>query len=137
MVQKIIYFLSSEQIKDKNDVFIFISKNSSYWINFLKKKNIKVFKSKYLNEENLLRKIIKFIGDINYLTKLLNKYRPVFCMPPSIYGNRDVYFFVFLNYKQNLLLQNMLIVIFLRIKRSKKNFFGSIIAKLFLQNQKK
>ena len=30
--------LSNEQMKYQNEVFIFISKNSTYWSNFLKKK---------------------------------------------------------------------------------------------------
>ena len=68
--------LSNEQMKYKNEVFIFISKNSTYWSNFLKKKNIKIFKSNHFNEENFLNRLIKFVKDINYLIKLLNKYKP-------------------------------------------------------------
>ena len=68
--------LASEQKKKKNQVFIFVSKNSSYWLSFLKNNKINVFKPTFFKEENLFYKVYKFISDIIFLTNLIQKKKP-------------------------------------------------------------
>ena len=50
--------LTTEQIKNNNKVFIFISKNSIYWVNYLKK-ILQIFKSNYFNERIFFLQVCK------------------------------------------------------------------------------
>tara|TARA_A100001035_G_C27775588_1_gene498804 strand:+ start:870 stop:1208 length:339 start_codon:yes stop_codon:yes gene_type:complete len=68
-----VILLSSEQKKKNNEIFIFVSKNSFYWLNFLKKSKIEVFKPSFFKENNLFFKIYKFFKDIIFLTNLIEK----------------------------------------------------------------
>ena len=45
--------LTTEQIKNNNKVFIFISKNSIYWVNYLKKKILR-----FLNQIISMKEVI-------------------------------------------------------------------------------
>ncbi len=131
--------LSNEQMKYKNEVFIFISKNSTYWSNFLKKKNIKIFKSNHFNEENFLNRLIKFVKDINYLIKLLNKYKPDVLHAHLPY--MEIVTFIsmfFLNYKPKFIITKHVDSDFFRGSRDQnKTLYGSIISKIIsLKSQK-
>ena len=66
--------LSKEQVRNKNNIFI--SKNSFYWVEFLKKNKIKVFKPKFFNEKNFLLKVMKIFSDTYFLKKLIDKRKP-------------------------------------------------------------
>ncbi len=68
--------LSSKQSLKKNNVKIFISKNSFYWLKYLKKHKIEVIKSKKFNEKNIIYKLIKLLSDIYTLKKIIEKFRP-------------------------------------------------------------
>ena len=68
--------MASEQAKKKNTIKIFISKNSFYWLKYLKKFQIDVIKSKNFNEKNIVFKLIKLISDIYRLKNILEKFRP-------------------------------------------------------------
>ncbi len=68
--------LSKEQQINKNNISIFISKNSTYWTNSLKKVGIKIYKSKFFNEKYYILKLYKLIKDIIYLVKLINNNEP-------------------------------------------------------------
>jgi hypothetical protein len=95
--------LSKEQKKNKNEVFIFVSKNSFYWINDLKISNIKIFKSLFFKEKNIFFKIIKLMKDILYLSKLLNKIKPDILHAHLPYMELVCFFSIFLvQQKQNL-----------------------------------
>lgn len=124
--------LATEQTKNNHKVFIFISKNSIYWINHLKKKNIKIFKSNYFNEKNFLCKFVKLIMDIIYLTKLINKHRPDILHAHLPY--MEIITFVslfFLKYKPKFIITKHVDSDFFRGSRDqKKTFFGSLAAKI-------
>ncbi len=124
--------LTIEQMKNKHKVFIFISKNSIYWINFLKKKNIKIFKSNYFNEKSFLYKIIKLLFDIIHLTKLINKHKPDIIHAHLPY--MEIVTFVslfFLKYKPKFIITKHVDSDFFRGSRDqKKTFFGSLTAKI-------
>ena len=68
--------LSKEQIRNKNSVSIYISKNSFYWINELKKSKIKVYKSNFFKEKNFFFKFLKLLKDTSSLVKLINNNKP-------------------------------------------------------------
>ncbi len=68
--------LATEQRKKKNDITIFVSKNSSYWLKFLKKAKIQVKKTQFFKEDNLVYKIYKFFKDFYFLTKLIDNKKP-------------------------------------------------------------
>ncbi len=71
-----VVMLSSEQKKKNNEIFIFVSKNSYYWLGFLKKVKIYVFKPTFFKENNFAYKIYKFFQDSYCLVKLINKKKP-------------------------------------------------------------
>ena len=62
------------QKKNLDDVKIFISKNSKYWLKILKKNNIDVIKSNFFFEESFFQKFYKLYKDIFQLVKIINKY---------------------------------------------------------------
>ena len=68
--------LSSEQAKKKNLVKIFISKNSFYWLKYLKKYKIDVIKSKNFNEKNIVFKLHKLLSDVNSLKNIIETFKP-------------------------------------------------------------
>ena len=68
--------LAKEQALNSNSVSIFISKNSFYWLDYLKKNKIKVFKPKFFNEKNFVYRIIKLLKDIYHLVNLIKLYKP-------------------------------------------------------------
>ena len=72
--------LASEQAKKKNTIKIFISKNSFYWLKYLKKFQIDVIKSKNFNEKNIVFKLIKLISDIYRLKIFLKNSDQIYCM---------------------------------------------------------
>ena len=124
--------LTTEQIKNNNKVFIFISKNSIYWVNYLKKKNIKIFKSNYFNERSFFYKFVKLVMDIIYLIKLINKHRPDILHAHLPY--MEIVTFVslfFLKYKPKFIVTKHVDSDFFRGSRDQnKNFFGSLVAKI-------
>lgn len=124
--------LTTEQIKNNNKVFIFISKNSIYWVNYLKKKNIKIFKSNYFNERSFLYKFVKLVIDIIYLIKLINKHRPDILHAHLPY--MEIVTFVslfFLKYKPKFIVTKHVDSDFFRGSRDQnKTFFGSLLAKI-------
>lgn len=68
--------LAKFQQKHKNNIFIFISKNSFYWINFLRKSGIKIYKSPTFNEKNFIFRLFKLYKDSIYLSKLIDNIKP-------------------------------------------------------------
>ncbi len=68
--------LAKEQKKRGNDVSIFISKNSNYWLNSFKTSKIKVFKTKFFIEDNIINKSKKLLSDVDNLIDLINNIKP-------------------------------------------------------------
>ena len=68
--------LAKQQVLNKNEVLIYTSKNSFYWLNFFKKNSIRVFKSGFYKEKNFLYKVFKLLFDILKLIRLIKEHKP-------------------------------------------------------------
>lgn len=123
--------LSSEQAKKNNDVKIFISKNSFYWLKYLKRNKIKVIKSKYFNEKNLVYKIIKLISDIYSLKKILEKFKPEILHAHLPYMEIVSFFCMyFSSHKPKFIISKHVDNIFFKgSEGQKKNILGSFLAR--------
>ena len=124
--------LSSEQAKKKNIVKIFISKNSFYWLKYLKKKKIDVIKSKNFNERNLFYKIIKLLLDIYRLKKILEKFKPEILHAHLPYMEIVSFFSINLSsYKPKFIISKHVDNVFFKgSEGQKKNILGSFLARI-------
>ena len=124
--------LSSEQAKKNNLVKIFISKNSFYWLKYLKRNKIKVIKSKYFNEKNLIYKLIKLISDIYSLKKILEKFRPEILHAHLPYMEIVSFFCIYLSsHKPKFIISKHVDNVFFKgSEGQKKNILGSFLVRI-------
>ena len=124
--------LSSEQAKKKNIVKIFISKNSFYWLKYLKKKKIYVIKSKNFNERNLFYKTIKLLLDIYRLKKILEKFKPEILHAHLPYMEIVSFFSINLSsYKPKFIISKHVDNVFFKgSEGQKKNILGFFLARI-------
>ena len=124
--------LSSEQAKNNNLVKIFISKNSFYWLKYLKRNKIKVIKSKYFNEKNLIYKLIKLILDIYSLKKILEKFKPEILHAHLPYMEIVSFFCIYLSsHKPKFIISKHVDNVFFKgSEGQKKNILGSFLVRI-------
>ena len=127
-----VILLSSEQKKKNNEIFIFVSKNSFYWLNFLKKSKIEVFKPSFFKENNLFFKIYKFFKDIIFLTNLIEKKKPDVLHAHLPYMELVSYFSLrFSVYKPKFIItKHVDSDFFYGSITQQKTYFGSLVAKI-------
>lgn len=123
--------LTKEQIKNGNNISIFIAKNSFYWVDILKKDGIKVYKSNYFIEKSLFFKFIKFYKDIIYITKLIDKLKPHILHAHLPYMELVCYFSLYLTkYKPKFIISKHVDNVFFKgSEGQKKSLIGSFIAR--------
>ncbi len=124
--------LSKEQSKNNNDISIFVSKNSFYWVNFLRKLNIQIYKPKFFDESNLFFKILKLYKDTVYLIKLINNIKPDILHAHLPYMELVSYFSLyFSNHKPKFIITKHLDNIFFKQSDGQeKSLIGSFIARV-------
>ena len=123
--------LTKEQIKNGNNISIFISKNSFYWVKILKKYGIKVYKSNYFIEKNLFFKFFKLYKDIICITKLINEFKPHILHAHLPYMEIVCYVSLYLTkYKPKFIISKHLDNVFFKNSEGqKKSLAGSFIAR--------
>ena len=124
--------LASEQAKKKNTIKIFISKNSFYWLKYLKKFQIDVIKSKNFNEKNIVFKLIKLISDIYRLKNILEKFRPDILHAHLPYMELVSFFSIYLSsHKPKFIISKHVDNVFFKgSEGQKKNIIGSFLARI-------
>lgn len=124
--------LSKEQSKNKNKVMIFISKNSFYWLDFLKKNKVKVHKSNFFKEYNWIYKIVKLYKDIFCLVQIINKQRPDVIHAHLPYMELVSYFcIIFTKHKPKFIISKHVDNVFFKGSEGQnRSIIGSLIAKV-------
>ena len=120
------------QKKNLDDVKIFISKNSKYWLKILKKNNIDVIKSNFFFEESFFQKFYKLYKDIFQLVKIINKYKPDVVHAHLPYMEIVSFFALFLSSSKPkfIISKHVDNVYFQGSLGQKKNFKGSLLEKI-------
>jgi glycosyltransferase involved in cell wall biosynthesis len=131
--------LSKEQKLNDDEIFIFISKNSSYWVNYLSKLGIRIYKSNFFKEKNLILKFYKFYLDIIYLVKIINSTKPDILHAHLPYMELISYISLyFTKYKPNFFITKHVDNVFFKgSDGQKKSFFGSFVARLITKKATK
>ena len=128
--------LASVQKKNNYDVSIFFSKKSNYWVNFLKKKKIKINSPFFYHDKNFIFLIIKLFLDLIFLIKIIKNEKPQIVHAHLPYMEILSCVAIMLSfYKPKLIITRHLDSVFFRgSDGQKKSFIGSLIFK-FISNR--